>query len=568
MRLVLNILLVIVMSVSGLAAPQYSTKSRTHNTEVPERKTDDKAKAADTKKQDVPPPAARKTEEKKAEVPQRKADGNKPAEEAEPAPQPKKPSIPVENSRYDGIDVSRHQKTIDWQLLATDKNVKYVYIKATEGQNFVDPKYRENLENARKAGFKVGSYHFMRTTSPIRAQFANFTRNVKKHEQDLLPLLDVEVRQGWTYQQLRDSVKLFVDLLEEHYGCKPMIYTSSSYYNNILGRLFAEYPLFIARYSASEPKLDGGVKWILWQYSDKGRLRGIDHAVDLSRFNTGFSIRDIMMKDNKVGHSKRRNADVVDKSHEKPAKVDVKKETPALSKKQKEELKKQQEREAKARERAEKLKQEEEKKKREEEKKRQEKERKEQLEREKRAAREQATRKRVQSNFQNTTDYQKQAELKQRQAEQQAKEREKAEKQAAKEREKAEKQAREKAEKQAREKAEKQAREKAEKLAREKAEAEARAKEEKAQQEAKAKEEARAKARAEAQAKAQAEVEAEKQAEAKAKAQQQKKQEQKALRQQQKAASTSTTTTKGSNTSTSTATPTRKRTNKSSADND
>ena len=31
-----------------------------------------------------------------------------------------------------GIDVSRHQKTIDWEKVAAD-NVQFVYIKATEG---------------------------------------------------------------------------------------------------------------------------------------------------------------------------------------------------------------------------------------------------------------------------------------------------------------------------------------------------------------------------------------------------------------------------------------------------
>ena len=57
--------------------------------------------------------------------------------------------------RY-GIDVSRYQGDIDWQTVKTDKNVSYVYLKATEGASLVDVTYRYNLTEARKAGLKVG----------------------------------------------------------------------------------------------------------------------------------------------------------------------------------------------------------------------------------------------------------------------------------------------------------------------------------------------------------------------------------------------------------------------------
>ena len=197
---------------------------------------------------------------------------------------------------YDGIDVSNYQKDINWEATASDANIKYVYIKATEGATHRQHRYRYNLENARKHGVKVGSYHFLRTGTSIQSQFNNFISLVKREEQDLVPLLDVETREGWTIKQLQDSVMKFAQLLEDHFGCKPMIYTSSSYFNNYLGPSFAGYPLFIARYSKSEPQLYFGAKWILWQFSDRGRIDGIDAMVDLSRFNRGCSLKDIAYK--------------------------------------------------------------------------------------------------------------------------------------------------------------------------------------------------------------------------------------------------------------------------------
>ena len=219
---------------------------------------------------------------------------------------------------YDGIDVSNYQKDINWEATAHDPNIKYVYIKATEGATHKQHRYRRNLENARRHyrrnlenarrhGVKVGSYHFMRTSTTIQSQFENFISMVRPDEQDLIPLLDVETREGWTIKQLQDSVMKFAQLLEEYYGCKPMIYTSSSYFNNYLGSQFARYPLFIARYSKSEPQLYFGAKWILWQFSDRGRITGIDALVDLSRFNRGCSLKDITYHNRPRGRVKQRN---------------------------------------------------------------------------------------------------------------------------------------------------------------------------------------------------------------------------------------------------------------------
>ncbi|MBR1474069.1 MAG: hypothetical protein IJ613_00645 [Muribaculaceae bacterium] len=342
----------------------------------------------------------------------------------------------TERRHYDGIDISDHQKRIDWAEVAKDKNVQYVFIKATEGATYVSNLYRYNLENARKHGIKVGSYHFLRTGSRIRDQFANFTRVVKKSEQDLLPVIDVEVRQGWTNQQLRDSVKLFADLVEQHYGCRPLIYTSSSFYDNILGRSFNIYPLFIARYSNTEPTLKSGNDWVMWQFSERGRIRGISTNVDLSRFNNGRSLADIMIRGQRIGHKKRTNTDLVDKNVEKPTGVKVK-EAPTMSKQQEKELKKRQEREQKARERAQKLAQEEAKKKAEQERKQQEKERK-QKEKELKKKQEQ-----------NAKEQEHQLQLQKRAAEQKLKEQQEAAKKQEEEAKRAAKKQRQEAAKQA-----------------------------------------------------------------------------------------------------------------------
>ena len=212
---------------------------------------------------------------------------------------------------YDGIDVSSYQKDIDWSATSHDSKIKFVYVKATEGATLTSRHYRINIEHARRHGVRVGSYHFLRTTSTIKDQFENFTRAVKKSEQDLVPLIDVETKRGWTPQQLRDSVKAFADLLEDYYGCRPMIYTSSSFFNSYLASTFSGYPLFIARYATSEPQLTNGAKWILWQFSDRGQIQGIDAHVDLCRFNKGYTVNDILMRGKRI-RPQRRSRSIVE----------------------------------------------------------------------------------------------------------------------------------------------------------------------------------------------------------------------------------------------------------------
>lgn len=205
------------------------------------------------------------------------------------------------NLIYDGIDVSSYQKDIDWSATAKDKNIKFVYVKATEGATYRSRHYQYNIENARQYGIHVGAYHFFRPNVPVEKQFLNFTSVVKKEDQDLIPLIDVEVRgNNLTVKALVDSVLAFADKLEDYYGCKPMIYTGHAFYNSYLSGKIPGYPLFIARYSKVEPRLTGGANWVLWQFSEKGVIAGIDHAVDLCRFNKGCGLKDILISGRKV----------------------------------------------------------------------------------------------------------------------------------------------------------------------------------------------------------------------------------------------------------------------------
>ncbi|MBO5699348.1 MAG: glycosyl hydrolase family 25 [Bacteroidaceae bacterium] len=184
---------------------------------------------------------------------------------------------------FDMIDVSRHQGRINWKKVASEKRVRYVYLKATEGGTYQDPNYEYNLKQARKNGLKVGTYHFFRTSSSVWLQFLNIMTHVPKKKQDLVPVIDVEECKNWSGEQLRDSLSLLARLIEIEYGQKPIIYSGQNFYNRYLKQRFEAYPLWIARYGSVPPMLN--VMPVVWQFTERGRVKGISTSVDLNRVN-------------------------------------------------------------------------------------------------------------------------------------------------------------------------------------------------------------------------------------------------------------------------------------------
>ena len=191
--------------------------------------------------------------------------------------------------RTRGIDVSKFQGIIDWKKVAKDSSIKFVYIKATEGTSIRDPYYKTNIAKARKAGLLVGSYHLYSSKTTAYQQMANFKSMVKKSEQDLIPVLDIEGHHSGRLNMAR--VDKLLELMESEYGVRPMIYTSEKVYKlHFAGKKYRKYHIFIANYRRT-PR----VRYTLWQFTESGHVSGIKGKVDISHFDRGHSLADIKM---------------------------------------------------------------------------------------------------------------------------------------------------------------------------------------------------------------------------------------------------------------------------------
>jgi lysozyme len=195
-----------------------------------------------------------------------------------------------------GIDMSHYQGEVFWEAIGQRTHMAYVYLKATEGSDRIDARYEHNISMAHQHGLKVGSYHFFRPKIELNSQLQNFTTQCLPAEQDLIPMLDVESTGGLSSKAFCDSLFKFLNLMEEAYNQKPLVYTGRNFYNKYLVGMLDDYQLMIAMYTDEEPELADGRDICLWQYTGHGRLHGVNGLVDKSRFMGDHNLNDLKFR--------------------------------------------------------------------------------------------------------------------------------------------------------------------------------------------------------------------------------------------------------------------------------
>jgi GH25 family lysozyme M1 (1,4-beta-N-acetylmuramidase) len=185
-----------------------------------------------------------------------------------------------------GHDVSSYQKDVDWSA-AKAKGSRFVYVKATESTTYRSPYFAQQYDGARTAGIVRGAYHFaVPTKAPGngRAQAAYFVRYGGWWRRDgwtLPPAVDLEhnpygknICYGLTPAQMTGWITSFSDEIRQETGRRPVIYTTTRWWNSCTGgsRAFApNHALWLARYSTTPGELPAGWSyWTIWQYDNGG----------------------------------------------------------------------------------------------------------------------------------------------------------------------------------------------------------------------------------------------------------------------------------------------------------
>ena len=187
-----------------------------------------------------------------------------------------------------GVDVSHYQGEIDWNALAA-QDIQFAYIKATEGSTYVDEHFAENYREARQTEIRVGAYHFFSFDSSGVTQAENFIETVEAYDGMLPPVVDVEFYGNKAAdppdsEEVRSQLQAYLDAVEEAYGMRPVIYATYESWELYIKEMFDGYPLWI-RDIWNQPR--SSVDWTLWQYTNRGRLKGFsgeEPYVDLNVF--------------------------------------------------------------------------------------------------------------------------------------------------------------------------------------------------------------------------------------------------------------------------------------------
>jgi lysozyme len=195
-------------------------------------------------------------------------------------------SVP-RNYAIHGIDISKHQGEIEWDLVHNMKaggiSFQFAFIKASEGASLKDSEFDTNWAALREQHLARGAYHFYRTHVFSGLQAARFIKTVRLRPGDLPPVLDIEVLDGTKPEIMRKGIKNWLEIVENHYGIAPIIYTNKDFWKQYLNTPdLKKYRLWIANYHADELKID--TRWLFWQHSDRGAVNGIEEKVDFNVF--------------------------------------------------------------------------------------------------------------------------------------------------------------------------------------------------------------------------------------------------------------------------------------------
>jgi len=184
-----------------------------------------------------------------------------------------------------GLDVSHFSGPVDWEKIKNEGH-RFAVAKATEGDDWLDPTFNDNIEAIKKAGLIRGAYHFFVAHDDPEPQAENFIKNVSLTSGDLPPVIDIETLSNRPVTDLADRLNKWLQIVEKHYGVKPIIYTSHNFWNQQLQQSFGDYPLWIAEYTEDLPQVPNGwLVWSFWQYDGDAIPPGVTKMADLNYFN-------------------------------------------------------------------------------------------------------------------------------------------------------------------------------------------------------------------------------------------------------------------------------------------
>lgn len=207
------------------------------------------------------------------------------------------PSLAIEpssSSIYEGIDISEYQGYIDYKKVKQD-GIQVVYIRSSEGNNYIDPYFETNYRNAKENGLYIGCYHYLtaKTVEEANEQASFFISLIRGKSIDCKLAMDFESFDNLTNEEVNKISLIFLNKVKELSGKDVIVYSDIYNATNLFYGEITNFPLWIAQYDVEEPSDNGNwSKWEGFQYTDAGIINGINGYVDRDKFTQDILLND------------------------------------------------------------------------------------------------------------------------------------------------------------------------------------------------------------------------------------------------------------------------------------
>jgi lysozyme len=176
--------------------------------------------------------------------------------------------------------VSSVQGEVDWRAVAA-QHVSFAYIKATQGETYLDPYFADDWAGAKAAGLAYGAYEYFSFCSSGLAQAQAFLNTVPDDPTALPPVLDLELKGNCSTRPstavVAGQVKAFVDTVQAATGKTVISYVgwdfAGRYRDLALLRTHPHWSRRVKRPSARAA--------VIWQVYSPVPVDGVAGDVDL-----------------------------------------------------------------------------------------------------------------------------------------------------------------------------------------------------------------------------------------------------------------------------------------------
>lgn len=194
-----------------------------------------------------------------------------------------------------GIDISSNQGKPDWAKVS-NSGIKFAILRIHQ-KSGTDTSFEHNYKGCKSNGILIGGYKYSYALTPAQAidEAESVIEVLNGRGLDFPIFYDLEWNQQRTLgKQAIENIAVAFLIRMKKAGYKVGIYCNYDWYKNCLSDALKQYDCWIANYPKKE--LDNGTLQerlrvpvgVGWQYSEHGKVPGINGNVDMDVFYTDY----------------------------------------------------------------------------------------------------------------------------------------------------------------------------------------------------------------------------------------------------------------------------------------